>query len=213
MAMVPYVIRQGDHLVKLATRMGFEVDAVWGDSKNADLRAKRPDFHQLCAGDILYVPERDAEWHSVSPGSTASFATKVQGMKISASFSRAGKPLANAACVVHGLPAPNEMTTDGDGKLTFTAPVNVGQVTVEFKKPHFIQRLKLGHLDPIDEPSGVYQRLQNLHVQSRQGPLPAEFDPTAMGEALASFQQAQGLEVTGEVDDATRDKLRASHGS
>jgi hypothetical protein len=210
--MIPYVIRQGDHLPKLAVKMGFDPDAVWNHPKNADLRALRSDWHMLCACDILQVPEPKRQWKSLQVGSQNRFTAAVPRMQIRVAFCRGGKPLANADCVVHGLPPPNQLSTDGDGKLSFAAPVTLESVTVEFAKPHFVQRLRIGHLDPIDEPSGVYQRLKNLGVQSFSGPLPTSFDEAAMGQAVQTFQNAQGLPATGEVDDATRSRLKDAHG-
>jgi hypothetical protein len=55
---MPYVVRQGDHLAKVAVRMGFDADRVWNSDKNASLRERRPDRNMLCAGDILYVLRR-----------------------------------------------------------------------------------------------------------------------------------------------------------
>jgi hypothetical protein len=38
--MVPYVVRPGDYLLKLAHRHGFDVDTVWNDPGNDDLRQR-----------------------------------------------------------------------------------------------------------------------------------------------------------------------------
>jgi hypothetical protein len=210
--MIPCVVRQGDHLPKLAARMGFDANAVWNDPRNAELRARRSDWHMLCAGDILYVPEPTKKWLPVAVGAQNRFMAAVPRIEMRVAFRKGGKPIARAACVVHGLPPPNDFTTDADGKLAFAAPVTLESVTVEFAKPHFVQRLRIGHLDPIDEPSGVNQRLKNLGVQSFTGPLPAALDEAAMGQAVQTFQTAQGLPATGTVDDETRLRLKDAHG-
>src|SRR5258708_1990383 len=210
--MVPYVIRQGDHLPKLAAKMGFDADAVWNHPKNGDLRMRRIDWHMLCPCDVLYVFKPKSKWLPVQVGAQNRFRAEIPRIQVRVTFCQGGKPIADAPCVVHGLPSPNQFNTDGDGKLSFAAPVTLESVTVEFSKPHFIQRLRIGHLDPINEPSGVYQRLKNLGIQSFTGPLPARVDQAAMSQAVQKFQSAQRLPVTGEVDDETRGRLREAHG-
>ena len=59
--MIPYVIRQGDYLKKLAFTKGFDADEVWNAADNADIKAARPNPDLLCPGDILYVPEPKPE--------------------------------------------------------------------------------------------------------------------------------------------------------
>ncbi|MCC7375949.1 MAG: peptidoglycan-binding protein [Verrucomicrobiales bacterium] len=69
--------------------------------------------------------------------------------------------------------------------------------------------IRLGHLDPLDTPSGVQQRLRNLHYQCDSTGV---WDD-ATREALREFQEAQGIEVNGDADSATQSKLREIHGS
>jgi hypothetical protein len=72
----PYVIRQGDFLLKLGFELGFDADTVWQDPSNADLRALRPDPNILFPGDVLYVsdpPTQPTAGASLTPGSTNTF--------------------------------------------------------------------------------------------------------------------------------------------
>jgi N-acetylmuramoyl-L-alanine amidase len=69
--------------------------------------------------------------------------------------------------------------------------------------------LAFGGLDPITELSGIRARLQ--HLGYLRGPVDGASD-AGTERALRAFQEAQGLEVTGVVDDATRDRLREAHG-
>ena len=41
MPMKPYVIKQGDYLLKLSHTLGFNHDKVWSDGKNAKMRGHR----------------------------------------------------------------------------------------------------------------------------------------------------------------------------
>ena len=210
--MIPYVVRRGDHLPKLAARMHFDADAIWNDSANDALRALRPDMHMLCAGDILYVPESPpGNWFPATLGAVNRFVCRRPLVPIHVTFAQMGKPIANASCTVHGLAPPNQLVTDANGVLRFEAPATLDHVTVEFASPRLLRRLHIGDLDPIEEPSGVYHRLRNLGIRA-VGPMPLEFDPDAMSRALKAFQAAQGIPVTGEVDDETSKRLKAAHG-
>ena len=209
--MQPYVVREGDHLSVIAHKLGFDADAVWNDSKNADLQKLRGSPNILCAGDILYVPDPKKQWVPLTVGALNPFVAPVPTVKLSLGFSQNGKPLANVKCVVHGLPAPNQFSTDGDGKLALSVPVTLQMVTVEFPDVPMVRRVKIGHLDPVSEPSGVLQRLQNLgYVSPRTG---ADLtDPAAMAGPVTAFQKARGLAITGKLDDDTRNALRQAHG-
>lgn len=162
--MQPYVIRQGDYLLKVAYENGFDADTVWGNSKNADLRTLRRDPNILAPGDVLYVPEPPdpPESTALRTGSTNSFVSPAPPTPVTVKFSEPG--LASQACSIAELPDLTSLTTDGDGVLTFQAPVSLETVTITLAgaNPAVTFTCKLGHLDPIDTLSGVFQRLQNL---------------------------------------------------
>jgi len=69
--------------------------------------------------------------------------------------------------------------------------------------------LQLGHLDPHDSPSGIQQRLRALGFYF--GAVDEEIGPQTQA-AIRRFQTKQGLEVSGEADDATTDALRDAYG-
>jgi Putative peptidoglycan binding domain len=194
----PYVVREGEYLLQIATRMGFDPDEVWNDPKHDSLRKAGRTPNQLCTGDVLYIPERKRSWFPVSVGAKNSFTTKVPKVKVSVAF--AG--LENAACVVHGLAAPNTFTTDAAGTLEFECSVHAETFDVEFPD-HSRHRVCVGHLDPIAAPSGQFHRLQ--HLGYLQG-------STTFEEAVAAFQRDQALPVTGQMDETTQSNLESSHG-
>jgi peptidoglycan hydrolase-like protein with peptidoglycan-binding domain len=80
--------------------------------------------------------------------------------------------------------------------------VSEGSKTDEYTLP-------LGAIDPIDELTGVQQRLANLGYPcgSEQG-TPGELTKAA----LRAFQKEMNLDGTGQLDDATRQKLKQVHG-
>jgi peptidoglycan hydrolase-like protein with peptidoglycan-binding domain len=70
--------------------------------------------------------------------------------------------------------------------------------------------LKIGHLDPHDDPTGIQQRLRSLGYYF--GAVDGELGGVTAA-ALRRFQTANGLEVSGEADDATVSALRDAYGS
>jgi hypothetical protein len=101
--------------------------------------------------------------------------------------------------------------TDGDGRIELYIPPNASSGTLTLDPGTLKERvipLNLGHLNPIKALSGVTQRLNNLGFPCGDGS-----DEVALTSALKAFQEKNGLSVTGNVDDATRNKLRDLHAS
>jgi N-acetylmuramoyl-L-alanine amidase len=71
--------------------------------------------------------------------------------------------------------------------------------------------LVLGGLDPVDTLIGVAQRLHNLGFCGYDGD--AEPTEASLIEPLQNFQKANGLEPSGQINDATKAKLKQMHGS
>ena len=208
----PYVVRQGDYLAKLAHRYGFDADAVWNDDRNADLRKLRSDPQTLCPCDILYIPEPKApRTFALTVGVTNSFVSTTPTVPISITLEHDGQPVASTECVVHGLPELSKVTTGSDGSLTFDIPVTVTSVTLVVPKLGMVRTIKVGHLDPANEPCGIVERLRNLgYLSSGTEALDADL---ALAHALSDFQVDCGLPETGVADDATIAKLSEAHGS
>jgi hypothetical protein len=106
----------------------------------------------------------------------------------------------------------DEGKTDGDGGVEIPLPPNAkeGRITVHPGKPEEKTfALQLGGVDPVDEVSGVRQRLANLgFFCAPEGPADAEDLQTS----LRKFQEKNSLDVTGKIDDATKSKLKDLHG-
>jgi N-acetylmuramoyl-L-alanine amidase len=103
---------------------------------------------------------------------------------------------------------------DEDGVIECSIPPNAreGRLTIEENQQQEEYQLKLGHLDPIDEISGVQSRLNNLGFYRSRTDAEGEMGSDTAA-ALRHFQRKRGLPVTGELDDDTRRELENSHGS
>lgn len=123
------------------------------------------------------------------------------------------KPRANVPFVLEVDGKLIKGQTDNDGRIEIPIPPNArsGNLILE---PGTVNEtsipLMLGHLQPLTEISGVKNRLINLGFDC--GDITDEMNPQ-LEAALGAFQDKHKLEVTGKVDQATRDKLRELHGS
>jgi hypothetical protein len=172
--MEPYVVKQGDYLLKIAHRRGFDADAVWNDSRNAKLRALRPSPDVLFPGDILYVPDDEESpptVHRLVTGATNEFtAPAAPTMLVSVKFVDDGQPRASQKYAVSELPDLTGLTTDGDGVATFPAPADLDVVTVVFADSGESWQLQIGSMDPLDTLSGIFKRLRHLgYIDYRAG--------------------------------------------
>ena len=209
----PYVVRQGDHVAKLAFIHGFDADEVWNDGKNAELKAKRRKPSIIHPGDVLYFPKAKREGLSFAKGTTNPYSVNIPKKTLRLVFK--DDRLGNARYSIQGLGAPLEGTTDGSGVLTAEIPVHVREVNVVFPAVHVDYEVLLGDLDPIDETTGVRKRLEHLGYRApTQGASESDAEAEeADRAAIAAFQAAKSLEETGELDDATKAALADAHGS
>jgi hypothetical protein len=206
-------------LDKIALDLGCPPDAIWNHAKNAELKRLR-DPNLLLPGDILWVPESNQKWLRVSAGSTSRFVASVPMTTMRLQFGDSGAPIANEPCVIDGTGGERDGTTDAtdaDGCLVLKVPVRVSVCRVSFPARGLVYDVHIGHMDPIDAPTGVGRRLHNLgyfDLATDDGSSPTASDPRSeRAMAIAAFQAEHGLPVTGLLDDETKGKLVDVHGS
>ena len=98
-------------------------------------------------------------------------------------------------------------TTDGDGAVIKDIPVSSREGSLEVEG--YIYPIRIAHLDPITEVSGVKARLNNLGYDC--GGTSQDMDD-ATADSIRMFQKDNKLEETGALDDALRGKLKEKHG-
>lgn len=209
---LPYVVRQGDYLDKLAFVHGFDADEVWNDEKNAALKAKRKDPNILHPGDVIHFARALRSEKPLQKGTSNQYAVKVPKKTVHLHFE--DERLVEARYVVEGLGRNREGKTDGSGKLTIRVPVHTREVTVAFPDQNIVCPVRIGDMDPIEERSGVRQRLTHLGYRLPSDDFCTEAEAEALDrQALCAFQRDRGLDVTGAMDEATRRALLQAHGS
>ncbi|HEY4120582.1 MAG TPA: type VI secretion system tip protein TssI/VgrG [Byssovorax sp.] len=211
----PYVVRQGDYLDKLAFVYGFDSDKVWSDPKNQAVKDKRKNPNLLLPGDVLSFPRAKRPGKPFQKGSSTPFTVQIPKTTIKITFVVADTPVANEPYRVEGAGAPQELTTDGSGVAQFDVPVHVREVVLVFpNKGGASYPVRVGDMDPVDEPSGARKRLQHLGFREPDdGTTSAAEEADRDRAAILAFQTANGLEATGELGGSGQDALVAAHGS
>jgi N-acetylmuramoyl-L-alanine amidase len=205
---VPYVVQQGDHLDGLAFRFGTDPDTLWSNPNNKDLAATRKNRDTLAPGDVLYVPGKPAPSLQLHAGIKNTFTARVPKVPIKLRV-QSDREVKGKKFEVHGAGGqkPLEGTVSSEGDVSFDVPVYVREVLLRIREAGIVLPLAIGALDPKDEPSGVAQRLRNLGYLPRAKDVSAE----TLASAIAAFQRDHRLEVTGVIDDETRDALEQAY--
>lgn len=212
----PYVIRQGDTILKLALMFDVSIEDIRDHAKNIKLREDLTS-NMLPVGEIVFIPRPRPPSLNVNPQASNKFMGKVPTQSISIVFENAEGALANEAYKLYGLSEePTEGTLDDDGKLTIECPVFVDKLRIVFEKRFVEHAIWVGHLEPVRQEAGVQARMLHLGylpVGQRVGDPFSFADREAQAATVRVFQDAFGLSQTGFADEPTRKKLTDKHGA
>ncbi len=210
-----YQVQPGDCVLGIAAEFGFtDWNEIWNHPQNKDLHARRTDPSVLAAGDVVFVPARKPEVYILATGKRHRIVVPRPRVAIRPQLLHMdATPIASAKYALTPATKPMEGQTNGDGWFEQKVPGEANaltltvQLTDDAEGPYYAWSLAIGHLDPVDTDSGLEQRLSNL------GYWPAgESDPAVLPFGLRAFQEDHDLDVTGEADHASRDKLKEVHG-
>ncbi|MCA9604035.1 MAG: peptidoglycan-binding protein [Myxococcales bacterium] len=207
---VRHIVRRGDSCSSLALRHGLAPDTIWEHPDNDGLRSTRSHMDVLAEGDVIVIPDKRITPVSVATDRTHRFRRRGVPMRFTIHlYDTQGRPYASVPFVleVDGNRCTIEGVTDGDGKIDCFLPNDSRAGELRFGEGE-VRSLRLGHLEPIETVEGVQQRLSNLGF-------PCLGDGGEMGRAtmaaLMRFQRWAELDVSGVIDDATKDELRACY--
>lgn len=204
-----HTIRPGDCIASLAERHGFaDPRTIYDHADNAELKRSRPQLTELVPGDQVVIPDKDLKEIAAPAGAKHRFKVRLPKVFLELVLMIDEEPLASKAYVLTVGDATFSGTTDGDGKLKQRIPAAATEGRIEVKDPAIVWELSLGSLQPPDAPEGAAARLFNLGLS--EGLLDAS-DAESLGSALRFFQAKLGIDVTGELDDTTKDKLKSGH--
>ena len=209
---IRYVAKQGDCISSIALAHGFLPQTLWDNPDNSALKSSRKDGNILMPGDVVAIPDKRIKEVSKATGSRHKFQRKGMTEKLCLRIVRDGEPRSD---VPYRLELPGRTlrgVADSDGmiEISISADVKSARLVLEEDGEDVEQyELALGHLDPIAEISGVQMRLLNLGYYF--GEITGELDLDTR-EAIEEFQRTAEIEVSGEPDQRTLDKLVEVHG-
>jgi len=205
-----YIVQQGECLSSIAKRQGLFWEKIWNHPRNADLKARRKDPNILYPGDALYVPEREDKEERGATEQRHRFRVKGTPAKFRLRLLKEGRPRKGLpyTLTIDGKIISGE--TDDEGWIECNIPPDAqsGRLILDHGSEQY--SLQLGHLDPVEETTGIQQRLRNLGFYS--GEINGRMGPETQA-SLAKFQRSQGLEATGRIDEQTRGRLKDTHHS
>jgi N-acetylmuramoyl-L-alanine amidase len=203
---VDYVVKEGDCILSIAQNYGFFWQTLWNDPQNASLKARRVDPNVLYPGDVVHIRDKEVKLEARPTEATHKFVKKgVPAMLRLQMLDRSQQPRANLnyTLVIDGDSRTG--TTDAEGRIEEPILPNAqsAQLTIQDGDDAENYTIALGSVDPVSADSGAQQRLKNLGYSASGGDWSA---------AIKAFQQQSGLTPSGQLDDATRAKLKSIHG-
>jgi hypothetical protein len=181
-----HVVRQGETAMKIAWRYGFaDIKALWDNPDNRELAKARPNPAVLRPGDKVAIPPHQAATFKLAPEQETKITAKrpCQRLHLVVEWD-VGEPAANARYELTFLDGHKQYrrqgTTKGDGLLDERLPLQATQLRLfvwpkdsQGKTDCVVLDLGMGHLDPIEDLSGVRARLENLgfHCGDEEGDL------------------------------------------
>ena len=199
-----HVVVEGDSATSLAEQFGFFAETIWQDPGNAALRKMRPDMDILMPGDIVVIPDLRSKIERKPVDQKYKFRRKGVPAFFRMQLFDADLPIANQnyTLVVDGKRYTGVTDAQGQIEAWVRPGAKQGELTVGDSLEITIM---FGGLDPADSLTGIQKRLANLGFYSETAS--GQLD-VATKSALRQFQERNSLPVTGEPDQATKDKLR-----
>ncbi len=202
-------VKQGDTMISLTHAEGFRNwETIYNHPQNSELRESRPGGHQLFPGDRVFIPDKQIKEFTVSTDRRHTFILRSLKAYVRVIVGNDKEVYAGCRYVLTVDGKEYNGETDSKGLVEIQVPADSKEGTLKVWPKDAVEpitwNLNLGHLDPIDTEEGIKKRLSNLG-----------FDPGDSDEefknALTLFQERFGLQSTGELDDATRNKILEQH--
>ena len=195
-----HTVAAGDTLLALAAKNGLD---SWEDianaPENASIKETLTDPGIVKTGISLFIPNKVMKQQPSAVDAKHPFTVKRPKAWLRLAMKNAdGTALAGCKyeLTVAGTTTAGTIAADGIIEQGVAIDTKSGALKVWITETEFEQwDLKIGWIDPISETTGVQERLANLGFGED------------LAAAVKAFQERVGLDVTGTVDDALRDKL------
>ena len=209
--MTDHEVQQGECLLTIAEDYGFLWETLWNYPANSQLKDERKDPNVLRPGDILRIPDIRVKEYARATEKKHPFRKKGNRAKVRMQLlDYEHRPRKNVSYVANLDGELQRGTTDDQGYFVIRALPTAKNLRVEATEngETDLYEFSLGHVDPVETMSGVRQRLINLGYNCAPGDGDIDDELTS---AIKEFQRKTKLNDTGNLDGATRDKLKRVH--
>jgi N-acetylmuramoyl-L-alanine amidase len=228
-------VKAGEHMVRIAAELHIaSYHTLWDHPSNADLAASRKNPNILLPGDVVSLSNPAPKKAAAQTLRKYKFvAATNDGLDFRiVLIDENGQPLPSMKCQL--LEEGREATSDASGTVErqdLPPPFELGVLRFLYRTEDLSQRgvepadiftgneeirlsfaIAVGHLDPLDTPSGIQARLGNLGYYAGEIGY-AEEDALALRCAIEEFEMENGLTSTGDATNASMQaKLKDIHG-
>ena len=208
-----HVVNQGETLFELAQKHGLESwKKIYDHAENREFRQKRPDPGIIFPGDRIFVPNKVLKKQPSAVDKAHVFKVKTQKAHVRIAVQDGEKkPLAGKdyTLEVDGVSESRCLPVDGLLEVEVAVDAREGRLVVEGDDGESMEwTLQLGSMDPLNEICGVQARLKNLGIYT--GSLDGTLNDDTR-TAIYAFQARQGLEPTGNPDEAFQQELDSEY--
>ncbi len=202
--------REGDCFINICKEEGFFGETVWNHPENQELRQKRKQLNIIKKGDRIFIPDFEIKEYSGETEQCHTFYLIGSLIQFSLTLLNLGQPRANEDFILKIDGKSRNGKTDENGTLNEQIPSKARYGLLLLGENQEEITINFGYIDPIDEISGVQQRLQNLGFY--EGEIDDELNLETVA-AIAEFQRSVELSGEGELNEETRQKLVEVNGS
>jgi len=207
---IRHTVCQGESLISLGRRYGIPPDKILNHAENRPLTGSSRTKAILHPGDEVVIPDLETREEDCATDTRHRFCCQTAQTWLKLRFKHDDEPRANELYLleVGGRSFSGEL--DDEGRLEVRIPADAQEALIFLGAERNEElRLRIGNIDPVEEISGVRQRLTNLGFARASTGDEAEEQTRS---AIRAFQSKYDLPVTGEPDDATRARLVEVYG-
>ncbi|CAN5286891.1 hypothetical protein BH10PSE17_BH10PSE17_33490 [soil metagenome] len=206
-----HVVAPGEHLSGIAEKFGFrDFHTVWDHPSNAALKKQRVNPHVLHPGDSVFIPDKTPRNDPAPTDQKHQYRLDSTDLKLRIALRDFdNQPMTGMACVLVVAGRTFNLKSDGDGIVQTPIPKSATDGVLRLPELDVEHALKIGFLEPLDEDAGWHARLINLGYYDGQV---EDADSDQIRSAVEEFQCDNQLTINGELDGATRAKLKEIHG-
>ncbi|WP_198263756.1 LysM peptidoglycan-binding domain-containing protein [sulfur-oxidizing endosymbiont of Gigantopelta aegis] len=167
-----HIVKQGESLTSIAKKYGFnQYETIYKNAANDFFRNKRSNPEEIFLGDELFIPEKETKTEELTVKTDNEIIINKEKRFLNIElydFFDQGQALADSPYTVVIGDKTFRGKLDASGKLSLEITNDDKQAELSFEVEDkagvaiYHWTLDVAHLDPIETPTGIAQRLENM---------------------------------------------------